>query len=241
MKMRKRQPNNAILLNDLTKVGLTALVVSLNLDRADHVPPGPEREAILTKWKNSEFRLELRRLVKEWRDSGPNLDKLFQEKPDLARRCRGTTIVLPSQGGAGRLVWNPDLGLKPLTEKESALFQFMTLIINPEWKMLGGPCPRCEKYFIKKTNRQIAVYCSRTCATATTALAATRRKREEDRKAKLAIARRSIETWRKLRGRKSPWKEWVVSRHPGEMSLNWLTRAVKSGELQPPQTSDSPQ
>jgi hypothetical protein len=115
--------------------------------------------------------------------------------------------------------------------------EFVRLITNQECDRLGGPCPRCGKYFVRKTAKP-SIYCSPRCASQATAIKATIKARQEQHANKLAAAREGIEAWERLarRGRvKQPWKEWVSKYKPGaEITPKFLSRAVNRGELQGP-------
>lgn len=112
---------------------------------------------------------------------------------------------------------------------------FAALTLNSDWEKLGGPCPRCDQYFIRKTAKQI-IYCARRCATQATAIEATIRAREEERREKLERAKKAQAEWQKrvAQGReKKGWKEFVNTREP-DITAKFLTRAVNNGELFPP-------
>jgi hypothetical protein len=129
----------------------------------------------------SEIEIELRRLVKCWRLSGPNLRKLFDQEPELAefsKRCQIT--FYPTDTGRGHLEWSPSDVIEGVSPpKDVARDRFMTLITNPNWETLGGPCLCCGEYFIKMVDRP-RVYCSTECSSRTTAIVAVKTKRERD-------------------------------------------------------------
>jgi hypothetical protein len=167
-----------------------------------------------------------------WRESGPNLEKMLAGDPYLAMRIRGwKTLFVPTRSGNAKLLWSPDLGERsPAPFKDLALSYFMKLLINPYWDMLGGPCYRCDNYYIKNTKRQ-KVYCSRGCATAATAIPATRKRRNAEHVKKLNKAEQAINLWA-LRRRRKDWKEWVHDQTG--LTVKWLTRAANLGDLIPP-------
>jgi hypothetical protein len=113
----------------------------------------------------------------------------------------------------------------------------MMITLSPDWSKFGGPCPRCNKYFIRKTAKQ-SVYCSHRCASQATALKRTADVRQERHLYKLNVAKEAIIEWEKpwKRGRmKKSWKEWVAAYNPdAEITTRFLTRAVNQGGLQAP-------
>jgi hypothetical protein len=175
---------------------------------------------------------ELRRLVKAWLESGPDLKKMLEADKVLSRNVRhGRTLLVATGGGRGHLLWLPNPPCSsPASWDYQALAMFMDLIVHPYWEKLGGPCARCGDYYIKKTRRQ-KVYCSQRCGSATTAIPATRRKRAEEHAEKLRRAQVASAEWITTRT-KDGWKDWTSS-HTG-ITMHWLTRAVSNGELRPP-------
>ncbi len=67
----------------------------------------------------SELRIELRKLVKAWQESGPNLTKMLDADKALAHRAeRGVTRLVPTNSGKGHLLWLPTApGFNPLSWK----------------------------------------------------------------------------------------------------------------------------
>jgi hypothetical protein len=182
----------------------------------------------------SEIEKELRRLVESWMASGPNLNKMFKEEPELRLRTRQAQANFwPTPTGRGYLdglVLSSEE--KPPSPKDDALRRFMTLITNPYWELLGGPCARCKDYYVKKTKRQ-KVYCSRTCSSRATAVPAIKQKRQQVQDEKIFLAQKFIAEWRRrAKGRRPEWKRWV-SMETG-YSIQWLSRAANNGRLQKP-------
>jgi hypothetical protein len=182
---------------------------------------------------------ELRLLVERWMRSGPNLRKMFTEMPELEGMTRyGVTTFWPTETGRGHLEWvaRPSENVK-LTPKEEAVQDFMTLIANPYWWRLGGPCARCNDYYWRKDKRH-KVYCSRNCSALDTALSATKRARQRAHEVKIKEAQAAIDKW--CEGKhKGDWKKWVEHRTRGKndkdwCSVLWLTRWVNRKELIPP-------
>jgi len=180
----------------------------------------------------SEMQLELKRLVSAWFESGPNLSKMFDQDPDLKRRTmHGRTLLIPTTTGRGHLCWLPDLPDEDLTsQKDLALTHFMNLIANPDWELLGGPCARCRKYYLKKTKRQ-KVYCSRTCSSASTAIPAMKIKRQHEHAEKISCTQEYIHKWGEAK-RRVGWKNWVSDKTG--FTVKWLTQMVNSKQLSPP-------
>lgn len=187
---------------------------------------------LLNRQEPSELCTELRRLVKAWQMSGPNLAEMFKDDTILAARTKhGRTLLVPTRTGKAHLHWRPNPpDFNPRSWKDHALTHFMDLIVNPRWHMLGGPCARCGKYYVKKTARQKA-YCSRRCGSVATAAATTRKRREEAHAEKVREAQAAVDELTKIRTR-LPWKHWVSART--KVTVKWLTRAVNRGELRMP-------
>jgi hypothetical protein len=160
---------------------------------------------------------------------------MFRKNPELAQRAgAGSTVFYTLPSGRGYLEWFPIANKKAAPSPEDqALRYFMTLITNPQWEMLGGPCRRCKDFFLKKTRRR-RFYCSRTCGSRITAVQAVNRHRQHEHAKKIQRARKAIEEWNK-RPRRLSWKEWLFNETG--YSVRWTTRAVNSGELRQPSDS----
>lgn len=191
-------------------------------------------ESRVIRLRLSEPQMALRSLVELWMESGPDLRKMFADNPGLERRTRdGKTLFWPTTTGRGHLDWLPAPAVTdPDSPENIALMEFMTLITNPEWASLGGPCARCENYYLKKTKRQ-KTYCSRKCSSEETAVSATRKRRRHEQAKKIDIAQKRVAVWSK--NKRLGWKEWVASKTG--YSLRWISRAVNNGSLKPPHTA----
>jgi len=202
--------------HEVSKLHLDALVWNLNKGLSDF----------------SEMRLELRRLVSVWLESGPNLAKLFKNDPELERRTmHGRTLLTPTKTGRGHLHWQPEIPDEDIhSQKDLALNHFMGLIANPAWELLGGPCTRCKNYYLKNTKGQKS-YCSRTCSSAATAIPATKIRRQREHAEKIKRAQEFIHKWAEAK-RRLDWKSWVCSQTG--YTGRWLTRAVNQRLLRPP-------
>ena len=138
------------------------------------------------------------------------------------------TIWIPTDGAKARLYFVPDyekleellgsarVSIKgPGDNREAApevetLCLFHRLTVNPLCGNLAGPCPRCDRYYIKKRASQ-TVYCSRRCGNAATAVARTRERIASERGEKLARAQAATKKW-KATATQQDWKAWVASK-----------------------------
>jgi hypothetical protein len=182
----------------------------------------------------TEMQQELRRLIAEWDRSGPNLLQLFKRNPHLQESCiHGTTLLMPTRDGVAQLAWTPQrTDNKSSTQKDVALTHFIRFLVNPLALKLGGPCARCDRFYIKNTPRQ-KKYCSPQCGMSTTALSATRKRREAEYAMKLLKAQQLVEQYGNRRTPKG-WKEWICAKTMGGITEKWLTRAEGLKRLMPP-------
>ena len=216
----------------LAKQQLKDLVEALNRTKIRVAPARTPEATRVHRLKLTRQQAELRRLVEKWMESGPNLRKMLKQEPELATRMKdGKTTFWPTETGRGHLDWvaYPSKTELP-TPEDAALIDFMTLITNPEWELLGGPCARCGDFYLKKARRH-SKYCSRTCSSTETALSATQRRRAKEQEMKIGRAQKLIDQWCKLKPRQA-WKKWV-SRQPG-ITNRWLTRAENNKKITPP-------
>ena len=179
----------------------------------------------------------LRSLISRWMASGPNLRKMLDDEPKLKRLVSpGETQFYPGQQGRGYLYWKPSPPKVGLENWEiEAIKAFTMLITNPFWAKLCGPCPQCEDYFLRKTDRK-RVYCSQRCSSRHTAISATAEKRLQTSKEKILKAQHEIDEWKKAKPR-SNWKVWVAARTSRSripLTVHWLSRAVNSELISPP-------
>lgn len=187
---------------------------------------------------------ELRRLLTVWQQSGPNLKAMLEADRKLKKELETEflPVIVPTETGRAYVYLNP----RPITfEAEQpmpsevitriARSYFMVVTLSPACDKFGGPCPRCQRFFIRKTAKR-SVYCSRRCASQHSAIEATIKARAEQRKSKLARAERAMaeweQSWKKGRTRKT-WKEWVAASDP-DITVRFLTRAINERALQPP-------
>ena len=182
---------------------------------------------------------ELRGLVRLWQNSGPNTAKLFGANQELwieSQKAWHPTLT-PTRTGAMGINYVTNMGaegvmetLGPAGERFKAVVLFNSLLVNPLWEKLAGPCARCGKFYIKKRTSQ-KVYCSRTCGNAATAVESSRQKIAAERNGKVQQVKAALAEWRKAKP-KMDWKPWV-SAHTG-IDLRFLTRNfTESGEVKP--------
>jgi hypothetical protein len=183
------------------------------------------------------IRAELRRFVQAWLRSGPNVDKLFDAEPKLNQEAQKfQPLFAPTESGTARLAYLAAPEYLPHANPfDIAIGLFLPFLLNPFNENLGGPCKYCGNYFVKKTKRQFA-YCSKQCGLTYTSKAAILKIRKNEWDEKLKTAKLFAAEWVRAKTLKG-WKEWVSKR--AQISKNWLTRAVKKGELVEPIKSHS--
>lgn len=89
-------------------------------------------------------------------------------------------------------------------------------------------CKCCRRYFINPTGRKDRRYCKRKCALYATAVECTKRRWQREREEKLRDAQGKVGSW----NGSGHWKAWVAEETG--LSLTFLTRAVRRGELREP-------
>jgi hypothetical protein len=152
--------------------------------------------------KGPSVRDELKSLIEEWRNSGPegpNLEKMILADKALGPHGRQSGKYLdealrhakyrPSKSGRANLTFDTNYSNMDFQQmadshlgrsfgEARALVLFVELTLNPYWNYLGGPCARCQMYY--KNNREDQnVYCSKTCGNAATAVDRNRKHRQE--------------------------------------------------------------
>jgi hypothetical protein len=129
------------------------------------------------------------------------LDGFFHADPALSDKTRHVEVRLR----VGR-DWQTQ---HPYDPDEVTLELFAELIANPMCEKFGGPCPKCEKYFVKQRRRQ--VYCSRKCHSAATAKKATEERNTRIRGKKIEYVETAKRKYDQLRRKPiEPWKRWVA-------------------------------
>lgn len=172
---------------------------------------------------------ELRRLVRAWFDSGPNVAKLFSADLVLAQaalHCRAHLIPTKTSRAQLVCVTVPE-NMPPGEPLEIALGLFLNFLISPYNEKLGGPCKHCDKFYVKKTERQL-VYCSKRCGLNHTSQSTLRKHRQQEHLAKLKTAEQYAAKWAKTKT-STDWKSWVSNE--ALVSKNFITRAVRNGKL----------
>lgn len=137
---------------------------------------------------------------------------------------------LEPYGKGGKLVWMPRTAGTGKLQQKQALSMFVTLVVHPDLDKFSGPCPRCSKFYLKKSAKQ-KVYCSQRCGKDRNALQATRKRREKEHRDKLKRAGAAIEKWRPSLAWQN-WKRFVESETG--LTRRFLRRPLNKGELAPP-------
>ncbi len=215
------------------ELGLYRVVRALNGQLEPRPVIGEETARNDRKRRKQTPRL-LRRMVELWRSSGPKLTKLARSHRKLFKQLDGYWQTMPKSivsapfGGAAIALGeaNDDPG-----PREEAFNIFIRFLLNPACSRLAGPCDRCGDYYIRKSAHNKR-YCSRSCGTRATAIAATKKRRQEERRDKLRRASHWIEQWHKATT-KLDWKRWVSNKAP-DIKSNFLSRAVNRGDLLTP-------
>jgi len=178
-------------------------------------------------------------LVTRWLESGPNW---FELGPDgdirwkMRRRASDPNFQQIASTWEGHLTWVADGGVQmlPVPGKNADIVSvyFIQLLLNPERLRLNAPCKQCCRWFIKEHKRRVTMYCSKACNTK----ANVGNKRRRDHAAKLEAIRNALANYLDSSSQyrsKMTWQDYVVKAVNG-VTPNFLTRAVKAGEIQPP-------
>ena len=121
------------------------------------------------------------------------------------------------------------------TEAVTLFFQFITGPFQRE----VGRCKRCRMYFWNQWGHSNKLYCTSRCASADTAARVTSERRRKEHQDNLATVQRAIKRFEQLSAETHSrygrnWKRWVKGEAGSEVSLNFITRAINTGELRPP-------
>jgi len=183
-----------------------------------------------------DVRDELRRMVRAWFDSGPNTSTLFGADTILSQAARQSrAFIIPTKTRVAKVAILPGSDdMNPAEPKTIAIGLFLIFLIDPRNHLLRGPCAACGNYFVNKTGRQNRVYCSIRCSRKLTSLQANKKRRAKERAHQLKAVRALIHEWEKKNTR-SEWQEWIVNKRI--VSKNWLTRALKSGDIAEPKSA----
>jgi hypothetical protein len=212
------------------------------LNGEGELPPGVRLPRGVRAIRGIQF--ELRRLVGAWENAGFDGNRLLKSDDSIARRLqhmKGRLVTTAT--GMFRLEWPslepPRRQAQPRGNErwqDFAYSHFAHLVLNPYVEMLGGPCSRCKRYFVKKAARR-RKYCCRSCQQAGLAVAATRKRLARERAAKLDRAQIAADKWMKIRHTNLDWKSWTEKVEP-DLTKRFLTRAVNRGELRPPKKGE---
>jgi hypothetical protein len=210
--------------------------------------------ALLNSTERPELKEHLRKLIKSWQESGPNVEKMMWGSDKHLHGPYGAFCTgrwMPTTGGRAYLDVRPDVRrLEQIVGRDRVLRKKSdgTWMFNPEaeaWIAIGfftlnahseelaGPCARCGNYYVKKRATQ-KVYCSRRCGNAATAVVRTRAKLKAEHEQKILRAKILIRRWNTLKGRSGlAWKDWLSKRDPN-ITEKFVTRRVNAGELPQP-------
>jgi hypothetical protein len=223
--VEKTIPLNPVFISERQGVALQDVVSVLNGDFDKEHSLGAESHENLIK------------LVENWQ-AAPALAamKLPPGCPNLNEMQDHCRVILGPWGrGAFYAIDYSTFG-KPWTAWDIAAKYFIRLITDPLRDRLGA-CPRCERFYVRKTAKQ-SIYCSHRCASQVTARRATEKARAQKHAEKLLLVQQELNRWEKLKrkGRtQKPWKQWVVDACPeAEIKISFLTRAMNNRELQIP-------
>ncbi len=199
----------------------------------------------------AEFVSTFRDLVEKWREEDWDSAKCFKKYPHVGKRIqtllrRRPLVFLPTSGGPALLI-NPfspsaPFGVQRIPKKKDrpisrarhdALTLFIRIAQHPTHNRIGK-CVRCGRYFWGRP-RQKCCPRPRRCGSYLAAIEATKQRLNRERNEKLDRARQAIKEWG-ARKPQADWKPWVAGE--AQISHNWLTRAIKSGELEAPHTME---
>jgi hypothetical protein len=210
---------------------LVGFVKNLNDDYIVYESPLRRGQKVLKDFRP--VKSELRRLVQAWFDSGPNIRKLLEGDPILAREAASFRAQLfPTESGIAKLTYlTVPEKMSPGEPLATALGHFLEFLINPDNERLGGPCAYCGKYFVRNSLGKKTVYCPGLCGSRFASRLINQQRRDRDHTEQLKLAQRWSLKWESAKTI-MPWKEWVANR--SHIKKHWLTLAVKNKELVEP-------
>jgi hypothetical protein len=171
---------------------------------------------------------ELKNLVERWKASGPNLQKMVNPDEELWKDLQEAWLPewLPSPGARAFYTLLPGtLGHDDDTPRRRARSLFAALVVNPHCDLLGGPCDRCHRYFLKSRRSQKR-FCGQRCASLDSAKQSTAAKATAEREALLESAARFWPRWTE---RKHPIRSfWTADRVNAERKWMRINGARKS-------------
>lgn len=177
---------------------------------------------------------ELHRLVRMWFQSGRDIKKLLDLNSALKNQVMNIRMgIVPMTDREPKLALLDVGNMDPRDPLCTATGLFVLFLLNPNRGRLGGPCAKCQRFYVKTTQRQ-TVYCSASCGHKSTARNADqlRRTQEQERRVKVSIL--SIAKF-SIRPRRSDWKDWVAK--DAQLTKHWLTRAERKGAISAPKDS----
>ena len=178
-------------------------------------------------WQNRKF----------WKENQVDLNALFQELNSAVR-----VWIVPSpfrDRHHGRLFLNADSTSYGSTP-ETGLGWLVMLWTHENQELWGGRCQRCQKFYVKNSQRQ-KVYCSQRCGSADTGSGEKKRQqRAETRARRIEQANRLVSEWESMRKSSQwnytgNWKAFIADKMQGEgVTASWVTRYVNKGEIRRP-------
>jgi hypothetical protein len=210
---------------------LEGFVKNLNRDYYWHESPLKRGQKVLKDFRP--VKRELRRLVQAWFDSGPNVRKLLDRDPVLAREAYSLRAELfPTTTGHAKLTYlTAPEKMNPFEPLANALGHFLDFLLNPDNERLGGPCTYCGDYFLRKNTKKKTAFCPGKCGSRFASRLANKTRRDHEHEKQLKLAKQWVQRWLNARTA-MPWKEWVSNR--AHIKKHWLTLAVKNQELVEP-------
>lgn len=149
-------------------------------------------------------RQELRELVTAWVECGGDWQVFLSGMPASTRRAfaRGT-YYLPEDSQELVLVPMPS----PHPDATPAQHIFLQFVLHHESWRLGGPCPKCGRFYLRKKAHE-QVYCSTRCNVRDKAQAAMQKKRHAAHAAELQKVQKAIMLWQEKK-KQGDWRAWV--------------------------------
>jgi hypothetical protein len=173
-----------------------------------------------------------RALVERWLVAG-SLEQMVADDPRLwleVSEAWKPCLMFNDGGAAWGVSLVPSETGVPATPEKWAIGDFALLMLNPlRDKLRGpkaspGPCPRCQRYYIKE--RETKVYCSKRCGNAANA---TRSNAAMDKARREARLRSAAKFWPQWTERKHPSRSfWIANRVNGSHVRIRTTKGWKS-------------
>ncbi len=168
---------------------------------------------LLNDARQPERRDVFRALVKSWLAAG-SLKQMVADDRRLWRdvsEAWNPCLMYDGNGAAWGVSLIPSESAVPATAEEWAIGDFALLMLNPLRDNLRGPCPRCQRYYIKR--RETKVYCSKRCGNAASA---SRSNAALDKAKREALLKSAAKFWPQWTERKHPNRSfWIADRVNG--------------------------